>query len=208
MALETYPRARTALLMIDPLNDFLCEGGKLWPYLKPMAEEVNLVANQKRALLGARAAGVRVIYVPHRRTEPGDFENFLFLNPTHAASIPLRPFARGEWGGDWHPELAPAPGEIVVYEHWFQSGFANTDLDYQLRQHGIDRIVLTGQRTNACFESTGRYGAELGYHVTLLRDATAAFSREEMQATLDVNARTFAHAVCTVDDFLGAIEPA
>jgi nicotinamidase-related amidase len=35
-------------------------------------------------------------------------------------------------GGDWHPELAPRPGDIVIEQHWCQNGFANTDLGFQL----------------------------------------------------------------------------
>ena len=36
---------------------------------------------------------------------------------------------------------------------------------------------------------------ELGYHVTLVRDATAANSMEAMHAALEINGPTFAHAI-------------
>lgn len=200
-----YPKASTALLMIDPMNDFVHPQGKLWPYLREEAEKVGLVRNQKRALEGARAAGLTVVYAPHHRHVDGDYAGFKFLNPTHLASIPLRPFPRGEWGGDWLEALKPLPGEPVAAEHWLQSGFQNTDLDYILRQHGIDHLVLTGQRTNACFEMTGRYGVELGYHVTLLRDATAAFTALDVEGTFNT-ARTWAHQVLTTDAFLASVQ--
>lgn len=48
------------------------------------------------------------------------------------------------------------------------SGFANTDLDYQLHQREITHLVLGGMVANTCLESTARYARELGYHVTLL----------------------------------------
>ena len=41
----TYDPATTALLCIDFYNDFLSEGGKLWPWVKDVAEEVNLLNN-------------------------------------------------------------------------------------------------------------------------------------------------------------------
>jgi nicotinamidase-related amidase len=63
-----------------------------------------------------------------------------------------------------------------VLEHWAQSGFANTDLDAQLKQRGIQKIILVGMIANTCIEATARLGMELGYHVTLIKDATAAFS--------------------------------
>jgi nicotinamidase-related amidase len=78
----------------------------------------------------------------------------------------------------------------VVCEHWGSSGFANTDLDLQLKQHGIRRIVLTGLVANTCIEATGRSGMELGYHVTLVKDATAAFSQEAMRAAHVINGPT------------------
>lgn len=50
-----------------------------------------------------------------------------------------------------------------------------------LRQHGIERIILAGMTAPGCVEGTGRYGYEVGYSVTLAKDATASFTREWMQ---------------------------
>ena len=49
---------------------------------------------------------------------------------------------------------------------------------------------------------------ELGYHVTLVRDATAAFSHERMEAAHDLNGPTFAHAILTTPELLAALTPA
>jgi nicotinamidase-related amidase len=61
-----------------------------------------------------------------------------------------------------------------------ESGFAKTDLDLQLKQRGIQKIVLVDLIANSCIESTGRFGMELGYHVTLVKDATAASNAKGM----------------------------
>jgi nicotinamidase-related amidase len=45
---------------------------------------------------------------------------------------------------------------------------------------------------------------ELGYHVTLVPDATAAFSHEAMHAH-EINSRTFAHAILTTDELIAAL---
>jgi nicotinamidase-related amidase len=58
---------------------------------------------------------------------------------------------------------------------------------------------------NTCIETTGRFAAELGYHVTLVRDATAAFSHEAMHAAHDLNGPNFAHAILTTAELLAAI---
>ena len=135
--------------------------------------------------------------MPHHRAEPDDFDGWRFLNPSHEGAKRIQPFVRGSWGGDFHPDFEPRPGEVVVHEHWLHSGFANTDLDYQLRNRGVDHLVLAGVRGNTCIEGTARYAVELGYHVTIVKDATATFRHEEWTATMEVNAPTFAHAIVT-----------
>src|SRR5262245_65613311 len=87
-------------------------------------------------------------------------------------------FAKGTWGGELHADFAPRDGDIVVREHWGQSGFANTDLDMQLKQYGVSHVVLAGLLANTCIDSTARFAMELGYHVTLVRDPTAAVTRD------------------------------
>jgi nicotinamidase-related amidase len=129
MAEIAYPRERTALLLVDPYNDFLSEGGKSYPRLKPIADEVGLLDNLRRLDSTVRTAGIQVVIVPHRRWEPGDYEDWDHPNPSQQRIMQGHHFARGEWGGDWHPDFAPKPGDIVAQEHWGQSGFANTDLD-------------------------------------------------------------------------------
>lgn len=114
-------------------------------------------------------------------------------------------FEAGSWGGEFHPQFGPQPGDIVVHEHWAQSGFANTDLDMQLKQHGIRRLILVGMVANTCVESTARFGMELGYHVTLVRDATAAFSAADMHAAHELNGPTFAHAILRSDELIALL---
>jgi nicotinamidase-related amidase len=205
MALPTYKRASTALLFIDPYNDFLSEGGKAWPRVGPIAEEIGLLDNLRAIVAAIRQTDIRVVIAPHRRWEPGDYEDWDHPNPTQIGIMSRHSFARGEWGGEWHPDFAPQPGDIVAKEHWAQSGFANTDLDHQLRQHAITHVILVGLLANTCVESTGRYAMELGYHVTLIRDATAAYSKEMMHAAHELNGPTYAHAILTTAELLDAI---
>ena len=205
MALPTYARASTALLFIDPYNDFLSEGGKAWPRVGPIAEQNGLLDNLRAIVKAIRDAEIRVFIAPHRRWEPGDYEDWDHPNPTQVGIMQRHSFARGEWGGEWHPDFAPQPGDIVAKEHWGQSGFANTDLDQQLRQHGITHVILVGLLANTCVESTGRYAMEIGYHVTLIRDATAAYSKDMMHAAHELNGPTYAHAILTTGELLDAV---
>ncbi len=78
-------------------------------------------------------------------------------------------------------------GDIVATEHWGMNGFAHTDLDQQPRQHGIDHIFVADLTAPGCVEGTGRWAIELGYAVTLVKDVTAAFSKEWAHATVELN---------------------
>jgi nicotinamidase-related amidase len=201
MTKAIYETKHTALLVVDPYNDFMSEGGKLYNVTKPTADAVGFYANMRKLIPAFRAAGIQVFIVPHHRTRPTDFDNWLYVNPTQEETKRKSCFEDGAWGGEFHPEFGPKPGDVIVLEHWAQNGFANTDLDAQLKQHSIQSIVLVGFIANSCVEATARFGMELGYHVTLIKDATAAFNPEGMTAAR-VNAKLFAHAELTTDELL------
>ncbi len=196
---------RTALLFVDPYNDFLAEGGKLWPMVADVAKSVGLHDNLRAIVAGARSAGLPIVIVPHHQAEPDDFHNWTHPTPYQLGGSKIQVFAKGSWGAAWHKDYAPQRGDTIVHEHWTSSGFANTDLDMRLKQKGVNRVILIGLIANTCIEGTARSAVDLGYHVTLVRDATAAFSPEAMHAAHDINAPSFAHAVVTTKDLLTAL---
>jgi nicotinamidase-related amidase len=198
-----YDVERTALLLVDPYNDFLSDGGKLFPMLRDVAADVHLLDNLRATVDTVR--NLQVLYVPHRRWQPGDYDNWDHPNPTQRLVQQRHTFAKGTWGGEWHPDFVPQDGDIIIQEHWGQSGFANTDLDFQLKQQGITHVIVVGLLANTCIESTSRFAMELGYHVTLVRDATAAFTREMMRAAHELNGPTFAHEILTTAELIAAL---
>ena len=198
---QTYAADRTGLLIVDPYNDFMSEGGKLYDAIKPTADASGLFDNLRKIIPSVRRAGIQVFIVPHHRSHEGEFDGWQHINMFQKAGLPTKAFAVGTWGGEFNPEFGPQKGDVVIKEHWAQSGFANTDLDVQLKQHGIQKIILVGLIANSCIESTGRFGMELGYHVTLVKDATAAFSPEGMEAAA-TNAPMFAHAILSTSELL------
>lgn len=193
----TFDPARTALLFIDPYNDFLSEGGKLWPMVADVATKVGLHGNLKKMTASARTAGVQIVIVPHLRWGAHDLDGWGHPSPYMLGGQQMGIFAPDSWGGEWHPDFAPEEGDIICTEHWGSSGFANTNLDTILKQKGITRVILIGLIANTCLESTGKFAVELGYHVTLVRDATAATSLEAMRCAHDINGPTYAHAILT-----------
>ena len=97
-------------------------------------------------------------------------------------------------------------GDIEARQHWQSSGFANTDLDFLLKQHGIDHVVLAGMRANTCIESTARYAVELGYHTTMLTDAIGAFTMAEMRAAVEIDYPVISNNVLSTEQFIRAID--
>ena len=201
----TYNKQVTALLVVDPYNDFISNGGKIWPRIKAVAEANNCVPNMLRVLGAARHAKLRVFYAMHHRYRPGDYETWTYIAPIQKAAWQHKAFEYGTWGGEFRAEFVPAPGEIVVSEHWCSSGFANTDLDLQLKNHGIHQLIVIGLIAHTCIEATVRFAAELGYEVTVVKDATADYSHEMMHAALDINLPNYASAIVNADEIVATI---
>jgi nicotinamidase-related amidase len=201
----TYRRELTALLVIDPYNDFISEGGKIWGRIQAVAEANDCVAHMLQVLKAARKAQLRVFYALHRRYRPGDYETWKYIAPIQKAAWDRKTFEYGTWGGEIRPEFAPRPGEIIAAEHWCSSGFANTDLDLQLKKHGIHQLIVIGLIAHTCVEATVRFAAELGYEVTVVKDATADYSDEAMRAALDINIPNYASAIVGAEEIVASI---
>jgi len=202
---QTHDKSITALLVVDPYNDFISEGGKIWPRIKAVAEANNCVPHMLQVLNAARRAKLKVFYAMHHRCRPGDYETWKYIAPIQKAAWEHKSFEYGTWGGEIRTEFEPMPGEIVASEHWCSSGFANTDLDLQLKKHGIHRLIVIGLIAHTCIEATVRFAAELGYDVTVVRDAVADYSDTEMHDALDINLPNYASAVVTTDEVIKSI---
>jgi len=195
----------TALLVIDPYNDFISEGGKLWDRIKTVAEANDCLPHMLQVLNAARNEELRVFYALHHRYRPGDYETWKYIAPIQKAAWSRKTFEDGTWGGEIRSEFKPQPGDVVGLEHRCSSGFANTDLDLLLKNHGVHRIIVIGLRAHTCVESTVRFAAELGYEVTVVKDATADYSDHHMHAALVTNLPSYASAIATTNAVVDSI---
>ena len=200
MAERNFEKESTALLVVDPYNDFISEGGKIWDRIKNIADANNCVPNMLDVMNASRKARLRVFYALHHRYRPGDYETWKYIAPIQKAAWLRKSFEYGTWGGEIRAEFAPQQGDVVAQEHWCSSGFANTDLDLQLKKHGIHHLIVIGLIAHTCVESTVRFAAELGYDVTLVKDATADFGDEFMHAALVTNLPNYANAIVTTKE--------
>jgi nicotinamidase-related amidase len=156
----------------------------------------------------SRRAGLRVFYALHHGYRAGDYESWKYIAPIQARTWRRKTFEAGTWGGELREGFEPHPGDVVALEHWCSSGFANTDLDQQLKAHGIHRLIVIGLLANTCIEATVRFAAELGYDVTVVRDAIAALSDDEMHAALDLNLPNYANAIVPTTEIVTALQDA
>ena len=202
----SFPPERTALLVIDPVNDFLSEGGAGWELVKDTVEKNDVIGNLKCVIEGARGRGIPVLFGPMAYTEE-DYasEQLQRKSGINRLMFETKMFLAGSWGADFHPDLQPQEGETVLLPHKSCDVF-ETDLPDHLRRLGVTHLVIAGMTANLCCESTGRHAMEAGFDVTFLSDAIGAAGIPAYEASIRVNYPLIANAVITVDEFLAAVD--
>lgn len=196
---------RTALLVVDPVNDFLSEGGAAWEMTKSTVKKNDVVAQLQRLVAATREAGVPVLFGPMAYTEEDYADDGLQRRSgINRLMFEAKMFLAGSWGADFHPDLQPTDADVILEPHKGTDVF-ETDLPAHLERLGIRQLVIAGMTANLCCESTGRHATEHGYHVTFLSDAIGAESLPAYEASIHINYPLIANAVMEVDEFLAAI---
>ncbi len=150
-----------------------------------------VLPNAQRLIKAAREAGVEVIYtVIEALTEDGRDRSL-----DHKRSDFLIP--KGSPGGEVMPQLAPRGDEMVIPKT--ASGIFNaTNIDYILRNLGVERLCVFGVYSHQCVESAVRDASDRGFLVTLVPDACAAKS-EEQESTTAEGMKAYARVAATED---------
>lgn len=162
---------RSALLVVDMLNDFL--DGALG---NPAAE--GIVAPIVRLADQARRTGEWVVVYANDAHEPDDVELKVF--PPHAMA--------GSPGAMVIDQLRPHPGDVVVGKR-FYSAFTQSTLEAQLLEHDVGRLVLVGQHTDCCVRHTSYDGFVRGFELVVCSDATTVFEPGSGEAVATRQAR-------------------
>jgi nicotinamidase-related amidase len=130
------------------------------------AAEVLAIATS--ALKTARSAQMQVVHVRVAFGEQ-DYASVPDRNKTFTAARSARRLADGTPDAEIHPDLAPAPGDVVVTKTRV-GAFSTTTLETHLRGRGIDTLVLAGVATSGVVLSTVRDAADRDYRLFVLRD--------------------------------------
>jgi len=160
---------KTAVIVVDLLNDFMKEGGSM-----VLAEGMVVVPPIKQVIEKAKAAGTLIVYVKdnHRKGVPD--KEFLIREP-HCIE--------GTWGAEIIDELQPLDDDYVIKKRRFSS-FFQTELDLILRNHDIETLIVVGVVTNICVRSTVHDGFFLGYKCIVPKECVMATSEREQESSL------------------------
>ncbi|MBD0291058.1 MAG: cysteine hydrolase [Thermoleophilia bacterium] len=177
-----------ALVIVDMLKDFV--DGSL---ANPRA--VAIVEPLRRLLAHAREEGWAVVFSndAHR---PGDPE--LKVWGEHAME--------GSPGAEVIDELAPREGELVSPKRHY-GAFDETGLAEQLRERGVQEVVIAGQHTHICVRHSSYGALKAGFEVTVPGDAVCAFEGVDEDEALEYLKMAYAAKVTTVAELTGAGVP-
>lgn len=167
----------TALLLIDVQNYTFNDGlARTYPYFYECVRSTAL-PNLQRLTARFRAVGAEVMYTV--------MENLTRDGRDRSLDYKLSNFfiAKGSWEAKVVDAVAPGDDDIVLPKT--SSGvFNSTNIDYLLRNIGIETLVLTGFLTDQCVDHTVRDAADRGYYPICLDDAVATHSQERHDSAL------------------------
>lgn len=192
----------TAVVAVHYQNDVLHPDGKVRAGLdRDDGNRATLVRNARRLLAGARTHGVPVVSA--RIAFRSGYRGHMANSPMLAAVVARGALVEGTWGAEFHAQLKPRRGELVV-THSRINAFYGSDLELVLTSLGARRLVVAGVATHSAVEHTARHAADLGYEVFVAADACSAADPELHAASL----RTLAlhvSRVATVDEILSEL---
>jgi len=157
----------TAVLVVDMLKDFFSDGGAM------VLDGGDLLYEPHRELLSAaRDKGMPVFWL-NQDLPPDD--SLFQTRAVHCLS--------GTWGAEIVDEIPVDASDIIISKRRY-SGFFQTTLDLNLRERGIDTVIVTGVVTNICVRSTVHDAFFLSYKVLVPEDLVMATSDQAQEVTL------------------------
>jgi nicotinamidase-related amidase len=170
-------KGRATLLVIDVQNG-TC--GPKEAEARPefyKAAALRVIPNIAALLKSFRNAGLEVIYTVIEDLTADGRDRSLDYKLSNLG------FPKGSHEAQVVSELAPLPDEIVLPKT-SSSVFNSTNIDYLLRNMGIEDVFVAGYLTDQCIDHAVKDGADRGYYMTCVHDACAAETEARHAAAL------------------------
>ncbi len=170
--------ATTAVILVGYQNDYFARDGILRGVIEDPKTVDSVLANTLSFIRAASHTPLTIISTPISLTP--DYRALAspsgILNTIKESGA----FKAGSPGAETVPELQ-AFGDRILYVPGKEgfNAFSNTTLEDVLNQRGIRDVLVAGQITSLCIDSTGRAAYERGYAVTILADCTSARTTAE-----------------------------
>ena len=144
-------RGRTAVVVIDPQNDFLHEKGWYAQQGIDISHMRRIVEPTKELVAEARRRGVPVVWTRHGYADAAEAGPFLELRPF----LEEGGLRRDTWGWELYDELDVHPEDPIVAKNRL-SAFFNTNLEDVLRGLDVETVLIAGVLTNQCVAATSK----------------------------------------------------
>ena len=197
--------SRTALVVIDMQNAFLRPGAPSeTPMARAIVPQINRLAQAVRAGGGVVAFAQGSFQPSGPEAWPLFFEHM--VNPAFSAAI-LQALTPGHPDHELWPELDVQAGDVRVRKKRYSAFFPGAcSLPEQLRERGVDTVIITGTLTNVCCEASARDAMMGDFKTVMVSDANAARSDAEHRAALVTLVQFFAD-VRSTNDVLAMLSP-
>jgi ureidoacrylate peracid hydrolase len=169
--------SRTALLVVDVQNDFCHEGGFFASIGFDVAPCAVAASRLVPVVDAARSSGVQVVWTMSTNDSPPTYRLAPARFRRRQGDRPADQFVPGSWGWQIVDELEPVQGEVVIRKPRYDA-FLYTSLEDDLRERGVDTVVIGGVITNCCVDTTARSAFMRGFGVLVLEDTVATFEQE------------------------------
>lgn len=164
---------RAALILID------LQGANASQTVAPNTTD-EVVERCLRLIDAARVGGALVIYV--RTSFLTDESDSLGGKLRTDVQRPAKPSRPSGWDS-LLPSVTPYENEpIVIKRSW--NAFHGSDLDLQLRRHGVDTVVMAGISTGFGVEGTGRAAYDHAYNVVYVPEAMSSYTLEQHEHSI------------------------
>lgn len=175
--------SQTALVLIDPQNDFLHPDGVAYDLVKESLEKNNTIRNIVTLLKLWEENNMPVFVSPHWYFPTdygwkfeGALEKLMHSMKMYDRKGILNTEGFEGSGADFLKEFKPffSGKNVVICNPHKVYGPQNNDLALQLRKRGCNKVILSGMSANLCIESHLRHLLELGFEVCVCADATGS----------------------------------